>query len=78
MISYYKYWQAIGKLEESLKTVNAMQPDVPDMIMAQYEMDLMIMDHWKEKAEKFTKKMLIILPLSVILSILYVKGYINV
>ena len=37
MISYYKYWQAMNKVEESIKTVTAMSPDVPDMVKAQYE-----------------------------------------
>ena len=48
MISYYKYYQAICKCEESLKTVIAMQPDVPPMVEAQYEMDTLIMQYWKE------------------------------
>lgn len=71
MISYYKYWQSIGKLEEALKTVNAMQPDVPDMVMAQYEMDLMIMDYWKEKAQKFTIRLLTLMVFCVTLSLLH-------
>ena len=78
MISYYKYWQAINKLEESLKTVIAMQPDVPDMVQAQYEMDTMVMEYWKERAEKFTKYFLIFLMVSVIMVTAYVRGYINV
>ena len=55
MISYYKYWQAMNKYEESLKTVIAMQPDVPPMVMAQCEMDELAVKYWKEEAEKFTK-----------------------
>ena len=78
MISYYKYYQAICKCEESLKTVIAMQPDVPPMVEAQYEMDTMIMKYWKEKAEKFTKYLLIFLTVSVIMVTLYARGYINV
>ena len=78
MISYYRYWQALNKCEESLKTVLAMQPDVPDMVQAQYEMDDMIREYWKERAEKFTKYFLIFLMVSVIMSTAYVKGYINV
>mgnify|MGYP003330983207 CR=1 FL=1 len=78
MISYYKYYQAICKCEESLKTVIAMQPDVPPMVEAQYEMDTMIMQYWKEKSEKFTKYFLIFLMVSVIMVTAYVRGYINV
>ena len=78
MISYYKYWQAMNKVEESIKTVTAMSPDVPDMVQAQYEMDIMVMDYWREKAEKFTKYFLIFMMVSVILLTAYAKGYIDV
>ena len=78
MISYYKYWQALNKLEESIKTVNAMQPDVPDMVMAQYEMDLMVMDYWKEQSENFTKYFLIFIMIVVITGFAYDKGVFHV
>ena len=78
MISYYKYYQSLCKLEESLKTVIAMQPDVPDMVQAQYEMDTLVMEYWKEKAEKFTKYSFTFLLITVIMATLYAKGYINV
>jgi hypothetical protein len=78
MISYYKYWQAIGKLEESIKTVDAMQPDVPDMVMAQYEMDLMVFDYWKEQSHNFTKKFLTVMVFCVTLLYLYSTGIFNV
>ena len=78
MISYYKYWQAIRKFEESLKTVNAMQPNPPDMVMAQYEMDMMVMDFWKEKSEIFTKYFLTSIVVFVIIATVYFKGYLNV
>ena len=55
-----------------------MQPDVPDMVQAQYEMDTMVMEYWKERAEKFTKYFLIFLMVSVIMVTAYVRGYINV
>jgi hypothetical protein len=71
MISYYKYYQALCKCEESLKTVIAMQPDVPDMVMAQYEMDKMAMNYWKEKAEKSTKYSFTFLVFCVTLAILH-------
>ena len=78
MISYYKYYQALCKCEESLKTVIAMQPDVPDMVQAQYEMDDMIREYWKERAEKFTKYFFTFLVVCVIMATLYAKGYIDV
>ena len=78
MISYYKYWQALCKVEESIKTVMAMQPDVPDMVQAQYEMDLMIMDYWRERAENFTKYFLIFIMVVVIMGAAYDKGVFHV
>lgn len=78
MISYYKYWQAINQYQESLKTVIAMQPDVPDMVQAQNEMDGLIMEYWKERSEKFTKYFLIFIMITVIMVTLYARGYINV
>ena len=78
MISYYKYYQAIRKCEESLKTVVAMQPDVPDMVMAQYEMDNLVMLHWRNEAETFTKYFLLSMMVFVIMVSAYVKGYLHV
>ena len=78
MISYYKYWQAIRKLEESLKTVMAMQPDVPPMVEAQYEMDTMVMKYWKEKSQKFTTRLLTVVVFCVTLGYLINEGIINV
>ena len=77
MISYYKYWQAMNKVEESIKTVNAMAPDVPDMVQAQYEMDTMVMDYWKERAEKFTKYFFTFLMIVVIIAAAYEKGFLS-
>lgn len=78
MISYYKYWQAIKKYTETMKTVEAMHPDVPPWMMAQSEMDEMVMKYWQEKSEKFTKYFLIFLMVFVIIVTAYFKGYINV
>ena len=78
MISYYKYWQAMNKVEESIKTVIAMQPDVPDMVQAQYEMDVMVMDYWKERAEKFTKYSFTFFMIVVIIAAAYERGLIHV
>ena len=78
MISYLRYWQAINKYTETLKTVDAMQPNVPPWLLAQSEMDDMVMNYWKERAEKFTKYFLIFITVCVIMATLYARGYINV
>ena len=78
MISYFRYWQALNKCEESLKTVIAMQPDVPPMVQAQYEMDDMVRQYWKERAENFTKYFLIFITFVVIMGIAYDKGVFHV
>jgi hypothetical protein len=78
MLSYYYYWQASRRVSESLKTVQALLPDVPPMVEAQHEFNELELAYYRGEAKKFTKKVLIILPLSVILVILYQKGYINV
>ena len=78
MISYLRYWQAINKYTETLKTVDAMQPNVPPWLMAQSEMDDMVMNYWKERAEKFTKYSFTFLLITVIMATLYAKGYIDV
>ena len=71
MISYYKYWQAKGRYNESLKTVEAMKPDVPPMVEAQNEMDALIVEYWKEKTSKFTTKLLTVVVFCVTLGILH-------
>jgi hypothetical protein len=78
MISYYYYWQALNQAEESLKTVAAMQPDVPPMVQAQHEMNMLELDYFREEAEKFTKRLLIFFGLCIIIGILYSKGFIDV
>ena len=78
MISYYKYWQALNKLEESIKTVNALQPDVPPMVMAQYEMDELAMKYWKEEAENFTKYSMIFCIAVAVLGYAYILGVFHV
>ena len=78
MISYFRYWQALNKCEESLKTVIAMQPDVPPMVQAQYEMDDMVRQYWKERAENFTKYFLIFIMIIVIMGFAYDKGVFHV
>jgi hypothetical protein len=78
MISYYYYWQALNQAEESLKTVAAMQPDVPPMVQAQHEMNMLELDYFREEAEKFTKKLLIFFGLCIIMLLIYNKGFIDV
>ena len=78
MISYFRYWQALNKCEESLKTVIAMQPDVPPMVQAQYEMDDMVKEYWRERAEKFTKYSFTFLMIVAIIAAAYEKGFLHV
>jgi hypothetical protein len=73
MISYYYYWQALRRAEESLKTVAAMQPDVPPMVQAQHEMIMLELDFFREEAEKFTKILLIFIVFNVCVFIFYLK-----
>jgi hypothetical protein len=78
LISYYYYWQALRRAEESLKTVAVMQPDVPPMVQAQHEMIMLELDYFREEAEKFTKILLIFCGVCIIIAIMYSKGYIDV
>jgi hypothetical protein len=78
MISYYRYWQALNRLESSKQTINMMEPDVPDMVQAQHEMIEREVDYYREEAGKFT---LIVLTLAIftgIMLILYTQGMIHV
>ena len=68
----------MNKVEESIKTVTAMSPDVPDMVQAQYEMDIMVMNYWRERAENFTKYFLIFITVVVIMGAAYERGVFNV
>jgi len=76
--SLYYYWQALNLAEESLKTVAAMQPDVPPMVQAQHEMNMLQLEYFREEAEKFTKRSLTVIMCCIIIAVLYLKGYINV
>jgi hypothetical protein len=76
--SYYYYWQALNQAKESLKTVAAMQPDVPPMVQAQHEMNMLELDYFREEAEKFTKRLLIFFGLCIIMLLIYNKGFIDV
>ena len=78
MLSYYYYWQAIRRTEESLKTVLALEPDVPPMVMAQHEFNQLELAYYRERSKKFTKKFLIFIMIVVIIGTAYQKGYINV
>jgi hypothetical protein len=78
MKSLYYYWQALNLAEESLKTVVAMQPDVPPMVQAQHEMNMLQLEYFREEAQKFTKISLTVMLCCVIIAVLYLKGYINV
>jgi hypothetical protein len=78
MLSWYYYWQALNRLESSKKTIQMMEPDVPDMIQAQHEMIEREMEYWKEESQKFTIIVLILFVFCGIMLILYTQGLFNV
>jgi len=78
MISYYNYWQALRRLEQSYETLKMMQPDVPPMVEAQHEMITRETEYWREEAQKCTIIVLLFLMFVGIMSIFYMKGFIHV
>jgi len=54
MLSYYHYWQALRRLKSSQKTVEMMQPDVPNMVLAQHEMIEREVEYYRSECETFT------------------------
>ena len=78
MLSYYYYWQASRRLEESLKTVRAMEPDVPPMVQAQYDMIEREVEYYREESDKFTKIALCFVAVACIMLIMYREGYAHV
>lgn len=79
MLSYYYcYWQASRRVKESFKTVVAMQPDVPPMVEAQHEMNILELEYFRDEAKKFTKKLLTVIVFCVTLWYLNSKGIFHV
>jgi hypothetical protein len=48
------------------------------MVKAQYEMDTMVMEYWKEKSQKFTTRLLTVMVFCVTLAYLINEGIIDV
>ena len=67
MMTYYHYWQANRRYEESAKTVVAMMPDVPPMVEAQHEMNGLELDHFREESGKLTARLLLLALVCVII-----------
>ena len=67
MISYYYYWKASQNLRESDKTMQMMKPDVPVMIEAQHEMNVLEFVYWERQSRKFTIMLLIFCFVSIII-----------
>jgi hypothetical protein len=53
-------------------------PDVPPMVEAQHEMNVLELTYYRDEAKKFTKIALFLSAISVIILVLVLKGYINV
>lgn len=78
MLSYYRYWQALKRLESSTKTIELMQPDVPDMVQAQHEMIQLEAQYYRDTSRFFTIGLLTFIVASVIIYLLYINGVFNV
>jgi len=78
MLSYYRYWQALKRLESSQKTIEMMKPDVPNMVQAQHEMIQREMEYYQEESHKFTIILLTLVVFFSIMLILYTQGMFHV
>jgi hypothetical protein len=78
MLSYYRYWQALKRLESSQKTIEMMAPDVPNMIQAQHEMIQREMEYYQEESHKFTIILLTLIVFFSIMLVLYTQGMFHV
>jgi hypothetical protein len=78
MISYYRYWQAVNRLQSSQKTIDMMEPDVPNMVQAQHEMIQREVEYYREESNKFTLIVLTLAAFIGIMLILYTQGLIHV
>jgi hypothetical protein len=78
MLSYYNYWQALKRLESSHKTIEMMEPDVPNMVQAQHEMIEREVEYYREESNKFTLIVLTLAAFTGIMLILYTQGMIHV
>jgi hypothetical protein len=78
MLSYYRYWQALKRLESSQKTIEMMEPDVPNMVQAQHEMIQREMEYYQEESHKFTIILLTLVVFFSIMLILYTQGMFHV
>jgi hypothetical protein len=78
MLLYYHYWQAVKRLELSSKTLELMQPDVPDMVQAQHEMIEREVEYYREESQRFTLILLTFVIFSSIIVVMFMKGFIHV
>jgi hypothetical protein len=78
MLLYYHYWQAVKRLELSSKTLELMQPDVPDMVQAQHEMIEREVEYYREESQRFTLILLTFVIFSSIMVVMFMKGFIHV
>lgn len=78
MLSYYHYWQALKRLESSQKTIEMMEPDVPNMVQAQHEMIEREVEYYQEESNKFTLIVLTLIVFFSIMLVLYTQGMFHV
>ena len=78
MLSYYHYWQALKRLESSQKTIEMMEPDVPNMVQAQHEMIEREVEYYQEESNKFTSIVLTLIVFFSIMLVLYTQGMFHV
>lgn len=78
MLSYYRYWQAVKRLEQSTETLKLMAPDVPDMVRAQHEMIEREVEYYREQSTKCTIFLLTLMMFTGTMVILFTKGIADV
>ena len=78
MISIYNLYIAKKRLALSHETIQMMEPNVPDMILAQHEMIEREIEYYREEVNKFTIIVLTLFAFAGIIGVLYVKGSLHV
>lgn len=74
MLSLYHLYIAKKRLAQSKETINMMEPDVPDMLLAQHEMIEREIEYYREEVNKFTIILLTFFAFVGIMLVLHSKG----
>lgn len=78
MLSFYNLYIAKKRLILSQETIQMMEPNVPDMILAQHEMIEREIEYYREEVNKFTIILLTFFVFTGTIGVLYVKGFLHV